>query len=45
MKHRWIYLLPVMTLLLSCGKDSGAEQATKLPTIPVKTAKAEVGRI
>lgn len=45
MKHRWIYLLPVMALLLSCGKDSGAEQATKLPTIPVKTAKAEVGRI
>lgn len=45
MKTRWIYLLLVAVLPLSCGKKSSADQATPLPTIPVKTVVAEIGRI
>lgn len=45
MRSRWLYLLLVLILPLSCGKDSSADLATPLPTIPVRTAKAEVGPI
>lgn len=45
MKSRWLLILLAAAMALSCGKNSNGDLATPLPTIPVKTAVAEVGRI
>ncbi len=45
MKSRWLLILLAAAMALSCGKKSNGDLATPLPTIPVKTAVAEVGRI
>ncbi len=45
MKSRWLYLLLVAALPVSCGTNSSADKATPLPTIPVKTSIAEIGHI
>ncbi len=45
MKSRWLLILLAAAMPLSCGKKSNGDLATPLPTIPVKTAVAEIGRI
>jgi membrane fusion protein, multidrug efflux system len=45
MKSRWLICLLIAVLPWSCGKKSNGELATPLPTVPVKTALAEVGAI
>ena len=45
MRSRWLLILLAAAMLASCGNNSDAELATPLPTIPVKTAAAEIGRI
>ncbi len=45
MKSRWLLILLAAAMPLSCGKKSNGDAATPLPTIPVRTAVAEIGRI
>lgn len=45
MKSRWLFFLLIAALPWSCGKKSNGNMATPLPTVPVKTAVAEIGSI
>jgi RND family efflux transporter MFP subunit len=45
MKFKWLYLVLIAALPMSCGGNSSADNATPLPTIPVKTSFAEIGKI
>lgn len=45
MNSRWLSLLLIAALPWSCGQKSNGDIATPLPTVPVKTAVAELGLV